>query len=83
MNRIRKKKFTLGLVGSSQVEQFPLEYLEDQDIDPIMLSSSPKKARNIVYSGRVDDIIHNTIEQHPDLDGVFIFVGGRAEMPQK
>ena len=75
MNR-RRKKFTLGLVGDSTVEQFPLEYLEDQDIDPIMLSSSPKKARNIVYSGRLDDIIHNTIEQHPDLDGVFIFIGG-------
>ena len=76
MNIIRKKKFKLGLVGSSQVEKFPLELLEDQDIDPIMLSSSPKNAKDIVYSGRVDEIIHSTIEQHPDMDAVFIFVGG-------
>ena len=77
----RRKKFTVGLVGDSTVEHFPLEYLEDQDIDPIMLSSSPKKARNIVYSGRLDDIIHYTLEQHPDLDGVFIFVGGNDVKP--
>ena len=76
MNIIRKKKFKLGLVGSSQVEKYPLELLEDQDIDPIMLSSSPKNAKDIVYSGRLDEIIHSTIEQHPDMDGVFIFVGG-------
>ena len=76
MNIIREKKFKLGLVGSSQVEKYPLELLEDQDIDPIMLSSSPKNAKDIVYSGRLDEIIHSTIEQHPDMDAVFIFVGG-------
>ena len=75
MNR-RRRKYTLGLVGDSTVEQYPMEYLEDQDIDPIMLSCSPKKARNLVYSGRLNYILHNTLEQHPDLDGVFIFIGG-------
>ena len=76
MNIIREKKFKLGLVGSSQIEKYPLDLLEDQNFVPIMLSSSPKNAKDIVYSGRLDEIIHNTIEQHPDMDGVFIFVGG-------
>ena len=76
MNIIREKKFKLGLVGSSQIEKYPLDLLEDQNIVPIMLSSSPKNAKDIVYSGRLDEIIHSTIEQHPDMDAVFIFVGG-------
>ena len=76
MNIIREKKFKLGLVGSSQIEKYPLDLLEDQNFVPIMLSSSPKNAKDIVYSGRLDEIIHSTIEQHPDMDAVFIFVGG-------
>ena len=76
MNIIREKKFKLGLVGSSQIEKYPLDLLEVQNFVPIMLSSSPKNAKDIVYSGRLDEIIHSTIEQHPDMDAVFIFVGG-------
>ena len=75
-NKSREKKFKLGLVGSSQIEKYPLDLLEDQNLVPIMLSSSPKNAKDIVNSGRLDEIIESTIKQHHDMDAVFIFVGG-------
>ena len=73
---IRKKKLKLGLVGSSQIENYPLDLLEEKNLEPIMLSSDPKNAKEIVNSGRLDEIIDTTIEQHQDMDAVFIFVGG-------
>ena len=76
LNIIMEKKFKLGLVGSSQIEKYPLDLLEDQNLVPIMLSSSPKNAKDIVNSGRLDEIIESTIKQHHDMDAVFIFVGG-------
>ena len=76
MNIIRKKKLKLGLVGSSQIENYPLDLLEEKNLEPIMLSSDPKNAKEIVNSGRLDEIIDTTIEQHQDMDAVFIFVGG-------
>ena len=78
----RNRKYKLGLVGDSTAEDYPLEYLEDQDIDPIVLSCSPKKARDLVHSGRLDDMIHYTHENHPDLDAVFIFIGGNDVVPE-
>ena len=77
----RNRKYKLGLVGDSTAEHYPLEDLEDQDIDPIVLSCSPKKARDLVRSGRLDDMIHYTHENHPDLDAVFIFIGGNDVGP--
>ena len=73
---IRKRKLKLGLVGSSQIENYPLDLLEEKNLEPIMLSSDPKNAKEIVNSGRLDEIIDTTIEQHQDMDAVFIFVGG-------
>ena len=73
---IRKKKLKLGLVGSSQIENYPLDLLEEKNLEPVMLSSDPKNAKEIVNSGRLDEIIDTTIEQHQDMDAVFIFVGG-------
>ena len=73
---IRKKKLKLGLVGSSQIENYPLDLLEEKNLEPIMLSSDPKNAKEIVNSGKLDEIIISTIEQHQDMDAVFIFVGG-------
>ena len=73
---IRKKKLKLGLVGSSQIENYPLDTLEEKNLEPIMLSSDPKNAKEIVNSGKLDEIIISTIEQHQDMDAVFIFVGG-------
>ena len=73
---IRKRKLKVGLVGSSQIENYPLDTLEEDNLEPIMLSSDPKNAKEIVNSGRLDEIIDTTIEQHQDMDAVFIFVGG-------
>ena len=81
MSRRNTFKYKLGLVGDSTVEHFPLEDLEDEDIDPIVLSCSPKRARRLVHSGRLNDIIHYTLERHPDLDAVFIFIGGNDVAP--
>ena len=81
MSRRNIFKYKLGLVGDSTVEHFPLEDLEDEDIDPIVLSCSPKRARRLVHSGRLNDIIHYTLDRHPDLDAVFIFIGGNDVAP--
>ena len=81
MSRRNIFKYKLGLVGDSTVEHFPPEDLEDEDIDPILLSCNPKRARRLVHSGRLNDIIHYTLERHPDLDAVFIFIGGNDVAP--
>ena len=72
----RRRKLKVGLVGSSQVQYFPVDTLKDANLEPIILSSDPKNAKEIVNSGKLDELIISTIEQHQDMDAVFIFVGG-------
>ena len=74
-------KYKVGLVGDSTVQYFPLEDLKHEGIDPIMLSCSPKRARILVHGGRLNEIIHYTHEEYPDLDAVFIFIGGNDVVP--
>ena len=69
------------MVGDSTVQYFPLELLKREGIDPIMLSCSPKRARILVHGGRLNEIIHYTHEEFPDLDAVFIFIGGNDVGP--
>ena len=76
MNNRERRFKKLGLVGSSQIEKYPLELLEDQSLEPIMLSSSPKNARDLINSGKLEQIIDEIIEHHHDMDAVFIFIGG-------
>ena len=66
----------VGLVGSSQVQYFPVDTLKDANLEPIILSSDPKNAKEIIESGKLDELMISTIEQHQDMDAVFIFVGG-------
>ena len=72
----RRRKLKLGLVGSSQVQYFPVDTLKDANFEPIILSSDPKNAKEIINSGKLDELMISTIEQHQDMDAVFIFVGG-------
>ena len=74
-------KYKVGIVGDSNCQYFPLELLKREGIDPIMLSCSPKRARMLVHGGRLNEIIHETHEEYPDLDAVFIFIGGNDVVP--
>ena len=72
----RRRKLKLGLVGSSQVKYYPVDTLKNENLEPIILSTDPKNAKEIIESGKLDEIISTTIDQHQDMDAVFIFVGG-------
>ena len=66
----------LGLVGSSQVRYYPVDTLKNENLEPIILSTDPKNAKEIIETGKLDERISTTIDQHQDMDAVFIFVGG-------
>ena len=72
----RMRRLKLGLVGSSQVRYYPMDTLENEDLQPIILSTDPTRAREIIETGKLDEIISTTLDQHQDMDAVFIFVGG-------
>ena len=72
----RRRKLKLGLVGSSQVRYYPVDTLKNENLEPIILSTDPKNAKEIIETGKLDEIISTTIDQHQDMDAVFIFVGG-------
>ena len=75
-------KYKVGLVGDSNCQYFPMDLLKREGIDPIMLSCSPKRARMLIHGGKLDEIIHETHEEYPDLDAVFIFIGGNDVVPE-
>ena len=72
----RMRRLKLGLVGSSQVRYYPLDTLEDEHLEPIILSTDPTRASEIIETGKLHEIISTTLDQHRDMDAVFIFVGG-------
>ena len=72
----RMRKLKLGLVGSSQVRYYPVDTLKNENLEPIILSTDPTRASEIIETGKLHEIISTTLDQHRDMDAVFIFVGG-------
>ena len=72
MDKIYKN---IGLVGSSQIKWFPTELLKQQGLRPIKLSHKPTNTQDLIKSGKLEKVVQDIIENHHQLDAVFLFIG--------